>query len=78
MVYARNGEQVYAYEGVKNALGQFEPEPPFGNLPAEMNGRLVLWDGTVKGRIVDGTYTYALWIVSGGQQYLYKGKLIVM
>ncbi|MBO6052021.1 MAG: PKD domain-containing protein [Bacteroidales bacterium] len=78
MVYARNGEQVYAYEGVKNALGQFEPEPPFGNLPAEMNGRLVLWDGTVKGRIVDGTYTYALWIVSGGQSYLYKGKLIVM
>ena len=78
MVYARNGEQVWSYEGVKNPMGKFEPEPPFVNLPAEMNGRLVLWDGMVKGRIVDGTYTYALWIVSGGQQYLYKGKLIVM
>lgn len=78
MVYARNGEQVWSYEGVKNPSGKFEPEPPFVNLPAEMDGRLVLWDGTVKGRIVDGTYTYALWIVSGGQQYLYKGKLIVM
>ena len=78
MVFARNGEQVYAYEGVKNPMGQFEPMPPFANLPPEMNGRLVLWDGTVKGRIVDGTYTYTLWIVSGGQSYLYKGKLIVM
>lgn len=78
MVYARNGEQVYAYEGTKNAAGVFEPQPPFVNLPSEMNGRLVLWDGTVKGRIVDGTYTYVLWIVSGGQSYLYKGQLIVM
>lgn len=78
MVYARNGEQVYSYEGKKNVAGQFEPQPPFADLPAEMNGRLVLWDGMVKGRIVDGTYTYVLWIVSGGQQYLYKGKLIVM
>jgi hypothetical protein len=78
MVYASTGEQVYYYEGSKNVAGKFEPEPPFANLPAEMNGRLVLWDGMVKGRIIDGTYTYALWIVSGGQSYLYKGKLIVM
>ena len=78
MVYARNGELVYAYEGTKNAAGVFEPQPPFIDLPSEMNGRLVLWDGTVKGRIIDGTYTYVLWIVSGGQSYLYKGQLIVM
>lgn len=77
-IYARNGEQVYYYEGKKNAAGEFLPVPPFGDLPAEMENRLVLWDGKCNGRIISGTYTYALWIVSGGQSYLYKGKLIVL
>ncbi len=78
MVYGRNGEQVYYYEGTKDAAGEFQPPTPYGDLPTEMNGRMVLWDGKVKGRVISGTYTYALWIVSGGQSYLYKGKLIVM
>lgn len=78
MVYSRTGEQVYYYEGIKDAGGKFQPEPMFENLPSEMSGRLVLWDGKVHGRILDGTYTYALWIVSGGQTYLYKGRLMVM
>lgn len=78
MVYARDGEQVYYYEGEKDVSGKFEPPTPFTDLPAEMDGRLVLWDGKINGRIVSGTYTYALWIVSGGQQYLYKGRLMVM
>jgi hypothetical protein len=78
MVYSRDGQQVYYYEGKKNPDGKFTPPTPFGNLPSEMDNRLVLWDGSVHGRIVDGTYTYALWIVSGGKSYLYKGRLMVM
>lgn len=78
MVYSRDGQQVYYYEGKKNPDGKFAPPTPFGNLPSEMDNRLVLWDGSVHGRIVDGTYTYALWIVSGGKSYLYKGRLMVM
>lgn len=77
-IYARNGEQVYYYEGKKNAGGTFDPPTPFADLPSEMENRLVLWDGKCNGRIISGTYTYALWIVSGGQSYLYKGKLIVL
>ena len=78
MVYSRNGEQVCYYEGRKDAEGNFFPPTPYANLPEEMNGRLVLWDGTVNGRVIDGTYVYTLWIVSGGQSFLYKGKLAVM
>lgn len=78
MVYSRDGEQVCYYEGKKGQDGQFFPPTPYANLPSEMNSRLVLWDGSVGGRIVDGTYTYALWIVSGGKSYLYKGRLMVM
>lgn len=78
MVYSRNGEQVCYYEGRKDAEGKFVPQPPYANLPDEMNGRLVLWDGKINGRVIDGTYVYTLWIVSGGQSFLYKGKLMVM
>lgn len=77
-IYARNGEQVYYYEGKKNAGGTFEPTPAFVNVPEELGGRLILWDGKVKGRVISGVYSYALWIVSGGQTYLYKGKLTVL
>lgn len=77
-IYARNGEQVYYYEGKKNAGGTFEPTPAFANVPEELGGRLILWDGKVKGRVISGVYSYALWIVSGGQSYLYKGKLSVL
>lgn len=78
MVYARDGEQVCYYEGRKDADGTFMPPTPYANLPEEMNSRLVLWDGKVNGRVLAGTYVYNLWIVSGGQTYLYKGKLTVM
>lgn len=77
-IYARNGEQVYYYEGKKNAGGAFEPTPAIDNVPSEMSNRLILWDGKVKGRVISGTYSYALWIVSGGQSYLYKGKITVL
>ena len=78
MVYSRNGEQVAFYEGHKDSDGSFVPATPYTDLPTEMGGRLVLWDGKINGRVLDGTYIYTLWIVSGGQQYLYKGKLTVM
>lgn len=78
MVYSRNGEQVYYYEGKKNAGGVFEPTPAFENLPTEMDGRLVLWDGRSHGKIETGVYAYSLWIVSGNQQYMYKGKITVL
>lgn len=78
MVYSRTGEQVYYYEGSKNVSGEFVPPTPYVNLPDEMNNRLVLWDGKVNGVVISGTYVYTLWIVSGGQTYLYKGKLTVM
>jgi hypothetical protein len=78
MVYSRNGEEVFYYEGKKNVAGDFYPPTPYGNLPTEMDGRLVLWDGKVNGNIVSSTYVYTLWIVSGGKTYLYKGKLTVM
>lgn len=78
MVYARNGEQVCYYEGKKNAAGEFIPAPPYGDLPPEMDSRMVLWDGKCNGRVVSGTYTYALWVMSGGQSYLYKGKITVL
>lgn len=77
-VYARNGQQVYYYEGKKNAASVFEPTPQFENLPTEMSNRLVLWDGRSGRRIVTGVYTYTLWIVSGKQQYLYKGTITVL
>ncbi len=78
MVYSRSGEEVLYYEGKKNAAGEFYPPTPYVNLPAEMDGRLVLWDGKVNGKILSDTYVYTLWIVSGGKSYLYKGKLSVM
>jgi len=78
MVYSRNGEEVFYYEGKKNVAGDFYPPTPYGNLPTEMDGRLVLWDGKVNGNIVSSTYVYTLWIVSGGKTYLYKGKLTVL
>ena len=77
-VYSRDGEQVFHYEGKKTVTGEFQPPTPFANLPAEMEGRMVLWDGKIHDRIIDGTYIYTLWIVSGGQTYLYKGRLMVM
>lgn len=77
-VYARNGQQVYYYEGRKNAAGEFEPTPQFSNLPTAMDNRLVLWDGRNGTKVVTGTYTYTLWIVSGKQQYLYKGSITVL
>lgn len=78
MVYSRNGEEVFYYEGKKNTVGEFVPPTPFANLPPEMDGRLVLWDGKVKGRVISGTYTYTLWIVSGGRPSLYKGRIVVL
>jgi PKD repeat protein len=78
MVYSRNGEEVFYYEGKKNVAGDFYPPTPYGNLPTEMDGRLVLWDGKVNGNVVSSTYVYTLWIVSGGKTYLYKGKLTVL
>ncbi len=78
MVYSRNGEEVFYYEGKKNTAGEFVPPTPFANLPSEMDGRMVLWDGKVKGRVISGTYTYTLWIVSGGRPSLYKGRIVVL
>jgi hypothetical protein len=77
MVYSRNGEQLFYYEGTKDLDGNFMPPTPFAK-PDEMLDRLVLWDGKVKGEVIRGTYVYTLWIVSGGQTYMYKGKLTVM
>ncbi|MBO4654820.1 MAG: hypothetical protein J5644_04685 [Bacteroidales bacterium] len=77
-VFSRNGEQVYYYEGKKDPDGKFQPQPKFEKLPDVMANRLVLWDGKIKGEVRDGTYVYTLWIVSGGQTYLYKGRLMVM
>ena len=77
-VYSRDGEQVFYYEGKKNVAGEFQPPTPFANLPDEMKGRMVLWDGKIRGNILQDTYIYTLWIVSGGQTYLYKGRLMVM
>ncbi len=78
MVYSRNGEQVCYYEGHKDADGKFMPPTPYASSSDEMNGRLILWDGKVNGSVIDGNYIYTLWIVSGGQTYLYKGMLTVM
>jgi hypothetical protein len=78
VVYSRYGEEVFYYEGKKNTAGEFFPPTPFANLPAEMDGRLVLWDGKVRGNVIRGTYVYMLWVVSGGKPCLYKGKLTVM
>ena len=77
-VFSRNGEQLYHYEGKKTPSGEFFPPVPYANLPESMNDRLVLWDGRVKGEVRAGNYVYTLWIVSGGQTYLYKGMLTVM
>lgn len=77
-VFSRNGEQLYHYEGKKTPSGEFFPPVPYANLPESMNDRLVLWDGRVKGDVRAGNYVYTLWIVSGGQTYLYKGMLTVM
>ena len=78
MVYTRNGELVWNYEGHKDADGNFMPPTPYDSSSDEMKGRLILWDGKVNGHIIDGNYIYTLWIVSGGQTYLYKGMLTVM
>ncbi|MBR4536631.1 MAG: PKD domain-containing protein [Bacteroidales bacterium] len=78
VVFSRNGEEVFYYEGKKNTAGEFVPSTPFTNLPAEMDGRLVLWDGKVRGNVIRGTYVYMLWVVSGGKPCLYKGKLTVI
>lgn len=78
IVYARNGEQVCFYEATKAPTGEFFPLPPYTNLPSDMDGRLVLWDGKVNGKIISGTYVYNLWLVSGGQTFLYKGKITVL
>ena len=78
VVYSRYGEEVFYYEGKKNTAGEFFPPTPFANLSAEMDGRLVLWDGKVRGNVIRGTYVYMLWVVSGEKPCLYKGKLTVI
>ena len=79
MVYARDGEQVFYYEGKKdNISGEFFPPTPYAVTDTEMENRLILWDGKVNDRVISGTYVYMLWVVSGGQTYLYKGSLKVL
>lgn len=78
VVYSRNGEEIVYYEGKKNQTGDFLPPTPYGNLSPELDGHLVLWDGKINGKVMNGTYVYLLWIVSGGRPSLYKGKLTVL